>query len=82
MHPRRYGFGDAACAGNGRMGYRHFGSLHAGLAVLQILKDSGRDIPFVIYSGVISDQLAFSSMLDGVSDYVPKGKRRAPGSGH
>ncbi|WP_187394821.1 GGDEF domain-containing response regulator [Zoogloea oleivorans] len=40
---------------------------------LQILKDSGRDIPFVIYSGVISDQLAFSSMLDGVSDYVPKG---------
>jgi diguanylate cyclase (GGDEF)-like protein len=42
-------------------------------AALQILKDSGRDIPFVIYSGVISDQLAFSSMLDGVSDYVPKG---------
>jgi diguanylate cyclase (GGDEF)-like protein len=43
-------------------------------AALQILKDSGRDLPFVIYSGVITDQQAFSSMLDdGVSDYVPKG---------
>ncbi|MBS0368846.1 MAG: GGDEF domain-containing response regulator [Proteobacteria bacterium] len=42
-------------------------------AALQVLKDSGCDLPFVIYSGVISDQQAFSSMLDGVSDYVPKG---------
>lgn len=42
-------------------------------AALQVLKDSGHDLPFVIYSGVISDQQAFSSMLDGVSDYVPKG---------
>lgn len=42
-------------------------------AALQILKESSRDLPFVIYSGVISDQQAFSSMLEGVSDYVPKG---------
>ncbi|WP_374486255.1 EAL domain-containing protein [Zoogloea sp.] len=40
---------------------------------LQVLKESGCDLPFVIYSGVITDQQAFSSMLDGVSDYVPKG---------
>ncbi|MBS0347144.1 MAG: GGDEF domain-containing response regulator [Proteobacteria bacterium] len=42
-------------------------------AALQVLKESGCDLPFVIYSGVITDQQAFSSMLDGVSDYVPKG---------
>ncbi|MGE5466437.1 MAG: putative bifunctional diguanylate cyclase/phosphodiesterase [Ignavibacteria bacterium] len=42
-------------------------------AALQIVKQSGKDIPFVIYSGQISDQQAVSAMHDGVQDYIEKG---------
>jgi diguanylate cyclase (GGDEF)-like protein len=43
------------------------------VAALQIVKQSGKDIPFVIYSGQISDQQAVSAMHDGVQDYIAKG---------
>ena len=42
-------------------------------AALQVVKLSGRDIPFIIYSGQISDQQAVSAMHDGVQDYIEKG---------
>ena len=39
----------------------------------EILKETGRDIPFIIYSGQISEGLASSSMAEGVHDFVQKG---------
>jgi diguanylate cyclase (GGDEF)-like protein len=44
------------------------------LAALQVLKRSGRDIPFILHSGHISDELAVSAMYDGVHDFIPKGQ--------
>jgi len=43
------------------------------LTALEVLKRNGEDIPFIIYSGHISDQTATSAMLDGVNDYIQKG---------
>ena len=43
------------------------------LAALEVLKRSGKDIPFIIYSGQISDQQAVAAMHDGVHDYIEKG---------
>lgn len=43
------------------------------LTALEVLKQSGKDIPFIIYSGHISDQTAFSAMREGVNDYIQKG---------
>lgn len=42
-------------------------------SALEIVRRSGRDIPFIIYSGKISDHMAFSAMRNGVADYVQKG---------
>lgn len=39
----------------------------------EILRASGKDIPFIIYSGTISENIALSAMADGVSDFVEKG---------
>ncbi len=43
------------------------------LTALEILNQSGKDIPFIIYSGHISDQTAYSAMGKGVNDYIEKG---------
>lgn len=43
------------------------------LGALQVLKDSGKDVPFILYSGHICDEQAFTAMAQGVADYVPKG---------
>lgn len=40
---------------------------------LEVLKQSSKDIPFIIYSGVITDAQAISAMGNGVSDYIQKG---------
>jgi len=40
---------------------------------LEALKESGKDIPFIIYSGDISEQVAVSAMREGVHDFVRKG---------
>lgn len=46
------------------------------LDALNLVKESGRDIPFIIYSGTISDQVASLAMQEGVQDYVCKGDFR------
>ncbi|MBI4754954.1 MAG: EAL domain-containing protein [Betaproteobacteria bacterium] len=43
------------------------------LDALDIVKRSGKDIPFVIYSGKISAGQAVSAMQVGVSDFIAKG---------
>jgi L-serine deaminase len=43
------------------------------LCALDVLKTSGKDIPFILYSGHICDEQAFMAMNQGVADYVPKG---------
>lgn len=43
------------------------------LAALEVLRRSGVDLPFIIHSGRISDQLAVSAMYEGADDFVTKG---------
>lgn len=40
---------------------------------LGVLKRSGKDIPFIIYSGTISEQTAVAALRNGVHDCVQKG---------
>jgi len=40
---------------------------------LQVLLDSGREIPFIIVSGTIGEELAVEAMKAGAYDYVMKG---------
>lgn len=40
---------------------------------LDILKSSGKDVPFILFSGHIDEKQAFSAMHHGVADYIPKG---------
>ena len=47
-----------------------FGSLQA----LQLVQDRRLDIPFIVLSGTIGEELAVSVMKAGASDYVMKGK--------
>lgn len=42
-------------------------------AALQILKDSGLDLPFIIISGKIGEDLAVAAMKAGAHDYLQKG---------
>lgn len=44
------------------------------LAALNVLKASGTDIPFIIVSGTIGEELAVQAMKAGASDYLVKGK--------
>src|SRR5664280_2897251 len=46
-----------------------FGAIPA----LRLLKQSGRDIPFIILSGTMSDETAVAAMRAGAQDYVVKG---------
>ncbi|MDY6827018.1 MAG: diguanylate cyclase [Bacillota bacterium] len=47
---------------------------------LQILKKSGRDLPFIIVSGTIGEEVAVAAMKAGAHDYIMKDKmaRLAP----
>lgn len=45
----------------------------SGLAALAILKESGLDLPFVIVSGNIGEDMAVGAMKAGAHDYVIKG---------
>jgi len=51
-----------------------------GLDALSILKESGLDIPFIIISGTIGEDVAVEAMLVGVHEYLMKGNltRLAP----
>src|SRR5436190_8980393 len=50
------------------------------LAALQILKESGLDVPFIIVSGGIGEDIAVAAMKAGAHDYLMKGNlhRLAP----
>jgi len=43
------------------------------IAALNLLRESGSDIPFIIYSGHISDALATAAMNSGAQDFIQKG---------
>jgi PAS domain S-box-containing protein len=45
----------------------------SGLAALQVHKDCGLDIPFILLSGNIGEEIAVEAMKAGVNDYVMKG---------
>jgi PAS domain S-box-containing protein len=44
----------------------------SGPAALQLLKNSGIDIPFIMMSGAVSEETAVESMRAGAQDYVSK----------
>ncbi len=52
----------------------------SGLHALSVLKDSGLDIPFIIVSGNIGEDIAVEAMRKGAHDYIIKGNlaRLAP----
>ncbi len=43
------------------------------LQALDVVKKSGRDMPFIIYSGTMNHRTAAMAMREGVHDYVGKG---------
>ncbi|MHB1238237.1 MAG: putative bifunctional diguanylate cyclase/phosphodiesterase [Gallionella sp.] len=45
-----------------------------GLQALTLARDMGRDIPFIILSGTIGEEIAVEAMRAGAHDYVMKGK--------
>ncbi len=45
----------------------------SGLAALDLLRASGRDLPFLIVSGEIGEETAVEAMRNGASDYLRKG---------
>jgi len=45
----------------------------SGLAALELLKESGLDIPFIILSGAIGEETAVETMRAGAHDYIMKG---------
>jgi diguanylate cyclase (GGDEF)-like protein len=47
--------------------------LFSGLAALSVLKESGLDLPFILVSGTIGEDLAVEAMKAGAHDYVMKG---------
>ena len=55
-----------------------------GLRAQQILRDSGKDLPFILVSGEIGEDTAVAAMRNGASDYLLKNKlaRLAPAVEH
>ncbi len=45
----------------------------SGVAALSVLKESGLDLPFIIVSGTIGEDIAVAAMKAGAHDYVMKG---------
>ena len=43
-----------------------------GLAALQIVRDTGLDLPFILFSGTVGEELAVEAMRRGADDYVLK----------
>ena len=56
----------------------------SGLEALEILKESGRLLPFIIVSGEIGEETAVQAMRNGANDYLLKSNlaRLAPALGH
>lgn len=47
-----------------------------GLAALEILKKSGLDLPAIMVSGTMGEDVAVATMIAGASDYITKGNLR------
>jgi len=47
----------------------------SGLAALELLQASGQDLPFIIVSGTIGEEVAVAMMKAGAHDYIIKGKQ-------
>ncbi len=45
----------------------------SGLAALELLQSTGVDIPFIVVSGQIGEDIAVATMRAGASDYILKG---------
>lgn len=45
----------------------------SGLDALRIARSGGRDIPFILVSGTIGEELAVEAMREGADDYIMKG---------
>jgi two-component system, cell cycle sensor histidine kinase and response regulator CckA len=43
-----------------------------GLIALEVLKESGLDLPFIVISGTIGEDIAIQAMIAGVNDYLMK----------
>jgi diguanylate cyclase (GGDEF)-like protein len=43
------------------------------LEALNLLKESGKDVPFIIYSGAVSEHVAVTAMCSGAQDSIAKG---------
>jgi signal transduction histidine kinase len=48
-------------------------------AALRVLKDTGRDLPLIIVSGTVGEDVAVGAMLAGANDYVMKSSLRRLG---
>jgi signal transduction histidine kinase len=48
----------------------------SGPAALVLLKQKGLDLPFIIVSGAIGEEVAVAAMKDGAHDYIMKGNLR------
>jgi PAS domain S-box-containing protein len=46
----------------------------SGIAALELLRNSGHDLPFIIVSGTIGEDVAVAAMRAGAHDYLMKGK--------
>src|SRR5512147_1445330 len=44
----------------------------SGLDALSVLKESGKDIPFILISGAIGEEIAVNAMKAGANDYIMK----------
>src|SRR5262249_46646717 len=42
-------------------------------AALDVVRRSGRDVPFILVTGSVGEEVAAAAMRAGVSDYVPRG---------
>jgi len=51
-----------------------------GLPALELLKISGKDIPFIVVSGQIGEDVAVEAMREGASDYIMKGNLKRLGA--
>ena len=43
------------------------------LKALSVLRESGLDIPLIVISGTVGEEVAVEAMLTGANDYLPKG---------
>jgi PAS domain S-box-containing protein len=46
-----------------------------GMKAFEICKESGQDIPFILMSGFVGEEMAADAMVQGVNDYIMKNNR-------